>query len=461
MNTRVDSGRADSTRSDTLHDLIASVGGSVHLPGADEYARSRKLWNGAVDRKPALVVKCRNVDEVRLAVRAARLRNFPLSVRGGGHDWLDRAARQDGLVIDLSAMRRVAIDPLTQVATAEGGATAADVIRAAAQYGLVAVTGNVGAAGMAALTLGGGYGALTPKFGLALDNLLGAEVVLEDGSVVTADSTNNGELFWALRGGGGNFGIVVSMRIRLHALGEILSGIIMFPWSEARTVLHGYAALMSGAPDELSVLAGVFPTPTGQPAVLLAPAWCGEATRGRQAIAELVGLGTPLLSNVGATTYADMLAMYDSHLLNGRRYAIQTRKLADLKSDAITPLISAGSSRSSPGSVIALQHFHGAGTRIATPATAFGLRRRHFTVEIVATWESGPDDDGAAHRKWARDLSSALEPIAIPGGYTNLLAPDAYEQIDAAYGCNALRLRRLKRRFDPDGVFSSAISLPG
>jgi FAD/FMN-containing dehydrogenase len=461
MNTRGDSVRADSTRTDKLHDLIAAVGGSVHLPGADEYARARQGWNGAVDRKQALVVKCRNVDEVRLAVRAARLRNFPLSVLGGGPDWEGRASRQDGLVIDLSAMRRVAIDPITQVATVEGGATAADVIRAAAQYGLVAVTGNVGAVGMAGLTLGGGYGALTPKFGLALDNLLGAEVVLEDGSLVTADSTNNGELFWALRGGGGNFGIVVSMRIRLHALGEILGGVIMFPWVQARTVLHGYAALMSCAPDELAVLAGVFPTPAGQPAVLLAPAWCGDATRGRQAIAELVGLGTPLLSNVGPTTYADMLAMYDSHVAHDRSYAIQTHWMTDLTSDAITPLLAAGGSRSSPGSVIALQHFHGAGTRIATPATAFGLRRRHFMVEIVATWESGPDDDGAAHRKWARDLSAALEPNTIPGGHSNLLAPDAYEQIDAAYGCNALRLRRLKRRFDPDGVFSSATPIPG
>jgi FAD/FMN-containing dehydrogenase len=461
MSTRFDSIGADSTRTATLHDLIASVGGSVHLPGADEYARARTFWNGAVDPKPALVVKCRNVDEVRLAVRAARLRNFPLSVSGGGHDRVGRTTGQDGLVIDLSAMRRVSVDPITRVATFEGGATAADVVSAARQYGLVAVTGNVGAVTMAGLTLGGGYGALTPKFGLAVDNLLSAEVVLEDGSLVKADSTSNGELFWALRGGGGNFGIVVSMRVRLHALGEILSGLIMFPWSEARTVLQGFRALMSCAPDELSVLAGVFPTPAGQPAMALAPVWCGDNTTGRKAIAELVGLGTPLLSNVGPTTYANMLAMYDSHWVNGRSYVVQTRWMADLTSDSITPLISAGGTRSSPASVIAVHHFHGAGTRIATPATAFGLRRRHFMVEVIASWESAPHDDGAAHRRWARDLSAALEPMAIPGGYANLLAPHAYEQIDAAYGCNALRLRRLKKRFDPDGVFSSAIPFPG
>jgi FAD/FMN-containing dehydrogenase len=461
MSTPVDSIRVDSSRADTLHDLIASVGGSVHLPGAEDCADSRGLWKSAVNRKPALVVKCRSVDEVRLAVRAGRLRNFALSVRGGGHDWTARARAQDGLVIDLSAMRRVNVDPITQVATVEGGATAADVIRAASQYGLVAVTANVGAVGMAGLTLGGGYGALTPKFGLALDNLLGADVVLEDGSLVTTDSTNNGELFWALRGGGGKFGIVVSMRIRLHALSELLSSIILFPWSQARSVLHGYAALMSCAPDELSVLAGVLPTPEGEPAVLVAPVWAGDMVRGRKAIADFAGLGTPLFSNVGPTTYADMVSMYDSHVVHGRSYSMQTRWLPELASESLTPLIEFGGARTSPASVILLHHFHGAGTRISTPATAFGLRRRHFMVEIVASWEDSPNDNGAAHRRWARDLSAALEPVSIPGGYTNLLAPDAYEQVDAAYGCNALRLRRLKRRFDPDGVFSSATPIPG
>jgi FAD/FMN-containing dehydrogenase len=389
-----------------------------------------------------------------LAVRAARLRNFPLSVRGAGHDRVSRSVRHDGMVIDLSAMRHVNVDPITRIATVEGGATAADVIGAARQYGLVAVTGNIGAVGMAGLTLGGGYGPLTPKFGLALDNLLNADVVLEDGSLVTADRTTNGELFWALRGGGGNFGVVVSMRIRLHPLSEVLGGVIAFPWSEARTVLHAYCALMSSARDELSVLGGIFPTLDGQPALFLAPAWCGDPARGQPVIAELRSLGSPLFSNVGMMSYTDMIARFDAHLVDGRSYAVQTRWMADLSSDSVAALIAAGNTRSSATSIIALQHFHGAGTRIATPSTAFGLRRRHFRIEIIASWDPAAGDDGAAHRQWARSLSSSLEPGAIPGGYANLLAADAYEQVDAAYGCNALRLRRLKKRFDPDGVFA-------
>jgi hypothetical protein len=453
MNSRVNC-------ADGLHDLIASVGGSVHLPGADEYARARSIWNGAQDRRAALVVKCRNADEVRLAVRAARLRNFPLSVRGAGHDWMGRALRHDSMVIDLSAMRRVTVDPVTRIATVEGGATAADVISTARQYGLVAVTGNVGAVGMAGLTLGGGYGPLTPKFGLALDNLLDAEVVLEDGSLVMADCTNHGELFWALRGGGGNFGVVVSMHIRLHAVSEMLGGVIVFPWSEAQPILQAYSALMSCAPDELSVLGGLYPTPGGQPAMFLAPAWCGDPASGQPVIDEMCALGSPLFSNVGMMSYADMLARFDACAVNGRSYAVQTRWMADLSSDTVAALTAAGNTRPSATSSIALQHFHGAGTRIATASTAFGLRRRHFKIEIVASWDPVPGDDGEVQRQWARSLSTSLAPSAIPGGCADLLAADTYEQIDAAYGCNALRLRRLKQRFDPDGAFSCRNSSP-
>jgi hypothetical protein len=452
--------RASAAKVGILGELIGVVGGSVHLPGAEDYADARNSSNGTARRQPAYVVHCRNVDEVRLTVRAARMRNLPLSVRGGGHDWVAQTVRQDGLVVDLSAMRRVLIDADAKVAIVEGGATSSDVIKAAQPHGLVAVTGNVGSVGMAGLTLGGGYGSLTPRFGLALDNLLAADVVLEDGSVVTADNTTNGELFWALRGGGGNFGIVVSMRIRLHSLGEVLGGVIRFPWRDSHSVLTNYANLIASAPDELSVLAGIYPAGGCEPDLVLAPTWCGDRARGEQAISDLRSLGKPMSAKVGATTYAEMVAMYDSCVLDGWNYAIETRWLADLKPDAISTLISSGATRSSPSSVIALHHFHGAGTRVSNSATAFGLRRRHFMVEIVASWDPGSTADANTHRQWAKSVSSALEADSIPGGYASLFAPGAYEQIDSAYGCNALRLRRLKKRFDPDGVFSPATAFP-
>jgi hypothetical protein len=451
----------NSTKVGMLGELIGSVGASVHLPGTDDYIRARNAPAGAPQRQAAYVVNCRNVDEVRLAVSAARARNLPLSVRGGGQDWVGQPLRQERLVVDLSAMRRVVIDPVARVAVVEGGATSTDVIRAAQSHGLVAVTGNFGSVGMAGFTLSGGYGSLTPKFGLALDNLLAADVVLEDGSVVTADNTTNGELFWALRGGGGNFGIVVSMRIRLHRLGEVLGGMILFARHDSHSILANYADFIAGAPDELSVVAGLCPIRGPELTVMLVPTWCGDPVRGEQAISELRLLGTPIHARVGSLTYADMIATQDTCIESRRKYAIETRWLADLKPDAIETLISSGATRSSPTSSIVLHHFHGAGTRVASSATAFGLRRRHFMVEIVASWESETQDDAGRHRQWAKNLALALERDSIPGGYVKPLAPNAYEQIDSAYGCNALRLRRLKKRFDPDGVFCSASTLPG
>lgn len=431
------------------------VSASVHLPGTEDCIRA-----GSLARRCAYVVNCRSVDEVRLTVSAARVRNLPLSVRGGGQDWVGQPLRQERLVIDLSAMRRVIIDPVARVATVEGGATSTDVLRAARSYGLVAVTPNFGSVGMAGFTLSGGYGSLTPKFGLALDNLLSADVVLEDGSLVTADHTTNGELFWALRGGGGNFGIVVRMRIRLHCLGPVLGGVLLFPRADSHAVLARYADFIATAPDELSMVAGLFPLQGQELTVTLVPTWCGDPARGEKVMAEIRSLGRPAHTRVGSLSYADLIATQDTCIERNRKYAIETQWLSDLKTDTIATLVAHGAARSSRSSSILLHHFHGAGTRIASSATAFGLRRRHFLVEIVAAWDEGSDGEAAIHRHWARSVSRALERDSIPGGYVQPLAPTAYEKVDSAYGCNALRLRRLKKRFDPDGVFSSAMT-PG
>jgi len=446
----------NSTKVGALGDLIGAVGASVHLPGPDDYIRV-----GTRGHNAAYVVNCRSVDEVRLTVSAARVRHLPLSVRGGGQDWIGQPLRQERLVVDLSAMRRVAIDPVAKVAIVEGGATSTDVIRAAQAHGLVAVTGNFGSVGMAGFTLSGGYGSLTPRFGLALDNLLSADVVLEDGSLVTADNTTNGELFWALRGGGGNFGIVVSMRIRLHSLGPVLGGILLFAKTDSQAVLASYADFIAGAPDELSVLAGLFPIRGAELTVTLVPTWCGDPTRGEKIMADIRSLGRPSHARVGSLSYADMIATQDTCIDSHRKYAIEAQWLSDLKSDTIATLLACGAARSSPTSSMLLHHFHGVGTRVASSATAFGLRRRHFLVEIVAAWDARSDDQAFIHRHWAKSVSRALERDSIPGGYLRPLAPTAYEQVDSAYGCNALRLRRLKKRFDPDGVFSSAMALPG
>jgi len=363
-------------------------------------------------------------------------------------------------VIDLTRMRQVDVDVSRRVATVAGGATAADVSAAAVPHGLAAVTGNVGAVGMAGFLLAGGYGPLTTRFGLAIDNLLGAEVVLANGRRMWADASQNADLFWALRGGGGNFGVITSMRIRLHEVPEILAGFILFPWSQACEVLRGHAEIMSGAPDELSVLAGEFTGPDGNPVLFLGPIWTGERAAGEKHIGRLESLGKPTLSQVGPMRLAQLLGLYDAQVMNGRHYALRTRWLADLTPDIISAVTAAGAARTSPLSMIALHHFHGAGTRIAPDATAFSMRRSHFMMEIIAAWEPTSVVEAEIHRQWMSDLSATLAPHALPGGYANFLGPDCHDQIADAYGDNARRLCEGKQKYDPDNVFSSAIPLP-
>ena len=444
----------------TARELQAVMQGRVILHGDDDYVRTRQIWNGAVEHQPAIFALCETAADVQAAVRSAREHGFPLSVRGGGHDWAGRSIRDGGLVIDLSEMKRVDVDFQASLATVQGGATAVDVISAATPHGLVAATGNCGTVGMVGLTTGGGYGPLTPRYGLALDNLLSAEVVLADGRLVNCDDQNSPDLFWAIRGGGGNFGVVTSMRVRLHPIRQVLGGMMLFPWSQAEFVLGGYAEVIADAPDELSILAGVLPGPDGGPLACLAPMWSGDGKEGEELIAKLRQLGTPVMDEVGTIAYLDWLGMFGAAAPVGRHYAAKNRSLAQLTPAVISALVTSGQQRSSPFSAIILHDFRGAATRVPLAATAFGLRKEHFMVEVIAAWDPTAENDGENHREWARTLSENLAPHALPGGYPNMLGPDDNEQTAHAYGANSGRLLRLKRLFDPESVFTSAISLP-
>jgi hypothetical protein len=419
----------------------------VLVPGVS-YDQARQIWNGAVDHRPALIVRPRTPAEVQAGVLTARNHHLPLSVRGGGHDWAGRALRRGGLVIDLTGMRQVAVTAEVRIATAGGGATAREVIAPGVPHGLVAATGSCGGVGMAGLTLTGGYGPLSGRFGLALDNLLGAEVVLADGRLVTADLAHEPELFWAIRGGGGNFGALTSMRIRLHSLRHLVAGFIMFPWAQAASVWEGLSAVLADAPDELTVQSGMLPGPDGGPLMFLSPAWSGGRVPGENVIDELLRLGTPLLFQIAPRTYPEMLGLFDASIVSGRHYAIRTRSVADFTPDVISAIAEAGSTMTSPLSTVSIHHFHGAAARVPPDATAFGIRRKHFVLEIVAAWE--PDDArGARHRAWADSFSAALAPHSLPGGYPGLLGPDDDDQIARAYGQNNARLRAAKARFRP------------
>jgi FAD/FMN-containing dehydrogenase len=305
------------------------------------------------------------------------------------------------------------------------------------------------------LTLAGGYGPLIASHGLALDHLVGAEVVLADRQRVVADADNNPDLFWALRGGGGNFGVVTSMKIRLHRHRSVLGGMILFPLSDAITVLSGYATVAASAGNDLTVVAGIFRLPDGNPALFLTPAWIGEPAQGETVVAALQGLGTPIHAQTGTMSYQDLTRSFDARVMNGRHYALQTRSVPELTSNVISSIVEAATNMSSLFSTIVLQHFRGRASQVPLDATAFGLRCDHFLIEIIAAWEPAVGADGTQHRSWAHALSRALAPFSFPGGYPGMLEDDDRDQIAHAYGSNLARLQDTKRRFDPDGVFSA------
>lgn len=438
-------------------ELRKNLCGTVSEPGDDGFDHDRTVWNGAVDRRPAVVARCADAGDVRTAVLAARRHRLAVSVRGGGHDWAGRAIREGGVVIDLTQMRRVHIDPQQAVGEVQGGALAADLLQAAAPYGLATAAGVVSGIGMTGMTLAGGYGGLVGRFGLALDNLLAAEVVLADGSTVQAGPDGDPELLWALRGGGGNFGVVTSARFRLHELGPVLGGMVMYPFEQAASVLHGYREVIADAPDELTVLAGFVTGPTGAPVVFVAPTWSGDLAAGDAAVAPLTRLGTPLMTGLAPVPYPALLRMFDAGSTAGQHYALGTRWLAELTEDAIAALVEGAATRTSAKSLLMVHQFHGAAARVAPDATAFALRRDHLLAEVIGAW--APDDDAAPHGDWIQRTTAALAPGALPGGYPNILGPEDTERIRLGFGANLDRLRAAKHCYDPDGTFTAIAAL--
>ena len=436
-----------------VDDLRAKIRGRIIARGDEGYESARKVWNGAVDHYPAAIAFCESAEDVQAAVRTARAHDVPVSVRSGGHDAAGRSVRSDALVIDLSRMDQVRIED--RIATVAGGATASKVIAAASARNRLAVTGWNGVPGMTGLTTVGGYGPLIASHGLALDSLTGAELVLADGQRLIVDRESNPDLLWALQGGGGNFGVVTSMKICLHPARQILGGMILFPWGEAETVLSRYPKAIRAASNNLSVAIGMMSLPDGSPALFLAPAWNGETSDGEIAMEILKRCGKPMHVQIASMSYPDLVQSFDARVANDRHYAVETRWLPALNAEAISALIAGGAGRTSPFSIIILQHFRGLPTQFPPESTAFGLRREHVMVEIIASWEPAAGDNGAVHKRWAHDLSQTLAPLSLPGGYPNLLGPHAQDQIAHAYGDNIGRLQAVKRRFDPYGFFSA------
>lgn len=433
--------------------LGEQVGEEDLLTDGPGYDAARQMWNAGVDATPALIVRCASTADVQAAVQAATASGLPLSVLGGGYDWAGRALVEGGLVVDLTRMRDVRV--AGEVAVAQGGATISDVLDAAASHGLSAATGTVGAVGMAGLTMGGGYGRLSGRAGLAADNLLGATVVLATGEVVIADPEHQSDLFWALRGAGGNFGVVTELRIALHPVTEVFSGVVTFPRAQAQSVLTGLRDLLAEDEDDLTPIFGLMVGPES-PLVYVSPTWSGDASRGEAMMDRVRALGDPVDDQLSRMSVAASVHLVDEQFGPGAHATIRTRSLPDLDDEVVAALIAAADAFPSERCAVNLHHVHGAATRTPSDATAFGLRRDHFVVEILPSWLDGPGDEELG---WADATARSLNPHALPGGYANIMGADDAERAALSYGGNAARVLEVKHRYDPDGTFRS-ITLP-
>jgi FAD/FMN-containing dehydrogenase len=437
-----------------IDSLSGRISGAVLRPNEPGYDEARAVHNGLIDRKPALIVRCRTTDDVVASLGFARRADLELSIRGGGHNVAGRAVTDGGLMIDLSPMKRITVDPTARTATVEGGVLWSELNDAAARHGLAVTGGAVSTTGVAGYTLGGGLGWLMSKYGLAADNLLGVELVTADGDILGVDACSHPDLFWALRGGGGNFGVATSFTFRLHPLRTVIGGLIAHPIGSAPELLRFYRDAVAGASDDLTVFAGLVHAPDGSGAQLAALVvfHTGESADAERDLEPFESWGTPALVQVGPMPYPAMNTILDPGYPTGSlNYWLSsfTRGLSD---ELIDTAVEAFASVPSPMTAILLEHFHGAVTRVGPTETAVPHRGEGWNLLIPSVWTN--PDESAANIAWTRETFAALRPHLGTGRWLNYLGDDqADDAVRAAYEPNYERLREVKRRYDPANVF--------
>jgi FAD/FMN-containing dehydrogenase len=446
---------------ETIEDLKTGFKGDILLPGDGAYDGARRIWNAMIDKRPAIIARCATTADVVRAVNFARDNGLVLAVRGGGHHIAGSATCDGGLVIDLSGMKAARVDPGRRRVTIEGGALLSDLDAATQAHGLATPLGINSTTGVGGLTLGGGFGWLSRKHGLTVDNLESAEVVTAAGEVVRASATENGDLFWAIRGGGGNFGVVTRFEFRLHPVGpDVVAGLIVFPIAEAKSVLQQYRAFAAKAPEELSVWALLrkapplpfLPEPVhGTGIVALALIYNGDPADGSKIIQPLRAFGNPVGEFVGILPYVDWQKMFDPLLGPGARNYWKSHNLATLDDGLLDTVIAYAQTLPSPQCEIFIAAIGGATARPAPSAAAYPHRDAQFVMNVHGRWESPADDERCI--AWARAFFNASAPFATGGAYVNFLTADEGERIRSAYGDNYDRLCRVKRTYDPKNLF--------
>ncbi len=444
-----------------LEALSSSLDGTALVPGSAGYDETRSIWNAMVDRKPAAIVDCRSESDVVHAVDFARQHGVLLSICGAGHNIAGNAVCDGGLMISFRKMTAVEVDPSTRRVTVQPGATLGDVDGATQEHALAVPTGINSTTGIAGLTLGGGIGWLGRKHGLTIDSLRSARVVLADGSVVTASESENADLFWGLRGGGGNFGVVTSFEFEAYPLGpEVLSGLIVHPFADAASVLRAYRDFLADAPDEVTVwcvlrkappLPFLPPEVHGTEVVVLAAMYAGDMGDGEAALAPLRAIGTPIADVIGPHPFAGWQQAFDPLLAPGARNYWKTHDFHGLSDELIDTVLEYVTKLPDAQSEVFFAHLGGAQGRIPDGATAYQGRSAAYLMNVHGRWSDAAEDESCI--RWCRDLFGATAPFATGEAYVNFMTEEEAERVSAAYGASYERLVELKNRYDPTNLF--------
>jgi FAD/FMN-containing dehydrogenase len=444
-----------------IAELKSQFQGAVITPGDPAYDSARQIWNAMIDKRPAIIARCASSKDIATAVDFANASKLVLAVRGGGHNIAGSALCNDGIVVDLSGMKTIHVDAKARRATVEAGATLADMDAATQAHGLATPLGINSTTGVAGLTLGGGFGWLSRRYGMTIDNLLSADITIANGKTLHASATENADLFWAIRGGGGNFGIVNNFEFQLHEVGpNLLSGLIAYPLSDGRKVLHNYRDFIADAPDELAVWVVMRKAPPlpflpeaahGTEIVAIALLHAGKPEDGESLIKPLRKFGTPLGEHVGVQPYTAWQQAFDPLLAPGSRNYWKSHNFVELPDALLDAAIAATHTLPTPQCEVFFGAIGGATTVPAPDATAYTYRDTRFVMNVHGRWDDPADDQRVI--AWARDYFNTTLPFASGGAYINFLTEDETDRIQAAYGQNYERLSRIKKLYDPDNLF--------
>ncbi len=443
-----------------IDDFRNSLGGELILPEDGNYDEARKIWNAMIDRKPAMIVQVSGADDVQAAIKFAMTNKLDITVRGAGHNIAGNSISDGGLMIDFSSMKKVNVDAEKKTAFVEPGATLGDIDGETQKHGLAAPLGINSTTGIAGLTLGGGFGWLSRKYGFTIDNLLSAEIVTVDGKKLTASDKENEDLFWAIRGGGGNFGIVTKFEFRLQPVGpEILAGLLVFPFEQADSILRQYKNFIVNTPPEFNVYVVLRKAPPlpflpedvhGKEVVVLAMAVVDELDKNEKLVDSLRGFGNPVGEHIGRMPYVNWQQAFDPLLTPGARNYWKSHNFTEIKDNVLDLAIDYAGKFPSPHCEILIAYLEGKSNSVAADAMAYPNRDLKFILNVHGRWESaGEDKNGIG---WAREFFNATSQFASGGAYVNFMTEDEQERVAKAYGPNYKRLTEIKKKYDPQNI---------